>query len=86
MANTFSVTVIVLTSLLEYFMISADFSAVKSSHVLQAHPKNFYTRVTAHVNCSTEFVCPCVISVKALNRWFLSFKYYNCFLACSFSL
>lgn len=86
MANTFSVTVIVLTSLLEYFLISADFSAVKSSHVLLAHPKNFYTQVTAHVNCSTEFVCPCVISVRALNRWFISFKYYNCFLACSFSL
>lgn len=41
MANNFSVMVIVLTSLLEYFMISADFSAVKSSHILQAHPKNF---------------------------------------------
>lgn len=41
MANMFSVMVIVLTSLLEYFMISADFKAVKSSHVLQALPQNF---------------------------------------------
>lgn len=30
--------VIVLTSLLKYFMISDDFRAVKSSHVLEAHP------------------------------------------------
>lgn len=43
MEKTFNAMVIVLTALLLFydFMVSDDFNAVKSSHILEAHPKNF---------------------------------------------